>query len=73
MVRLSSREATSGYRYDNLPAGTYVVELDVTEWRATLAPGRRVFDVWVNGARVLKETAHTGATPGQFVRGPGAA
>ena len=31
-----------------------------------------VRDVWVNGTRVLKETAHTGATPGQFVRGPGA-
>lgn len=32
-----------------------------------------VRDVWVNGSRVLKNTVHTGATPGQFVRGPGAA
>ena len=31
-----------------------------------------VRDVWVNGARVLRDTVHTGATPGQFVRGPGA-
>ncbi|MCA1725565.1 MAG: amidohydrolase family protein, partial [Thermomicrobia bacterium] len=29
-------------------------------------------DVWVNGAQVLKNGAHTGATPGKFVRGPGA-
>ena len=49
----TSREATSGYRFDNLPAGTYVVELDVTESRGALAPGRRVFDVWVNGGLVL--------------------
>ncbi len=31
-----------------------------------------VRDVWVNGARVLRDGAHTGATPGRFVRGPGA-
>ncbi len=31
-----------------------------------------VRDVWVNGTRVLQDGAHTGATPGQFVRGPGA-
>ncbi|MBI1297962.1 amidohydrolase family protein [bacterium] len=31
-----------------------------------------VRDVWVNGARVLKEGAHTGSTPGRFVKGPGA-
>ena len=31
-----------------------------------------VRDVWVNGVRVLKEGAHTGATPGRFVKGPGA-
>ena len=27
--------------------------------------------VWVNGVQVLKDGAHTGATPGRFVRGPG--
>jgi dihydroorotase/N-acyl-D-amino-acid deacylase len=31
-----------------------------------------VRDVWVNGVRVLEEGAHTGATPGRFVKGPGA-
>ena len=31
-----------------------------------------VSDVWVNGVRVLQEGAHTGATPGRFVQGPGA-
>jgi N-acyl-D-aspartate/D-glutamate deacylase len=31
-----------------------------------------VRDVWVNGVRVLGDGTHTGATPGQFVRGPGA-
>ena len=31
-----------------------------------------VRDVWVNGERVLEAGTHTGATPGRFVRGPGA-
>jgi N-acyl-D-amino-acid deacylase len=30
-------------------------------------------DVWVNGTRVLRDGEHTGATPGQFVKGSGAA
>ena len=29
-------------------------------------------DVFVNGIRVLENGAHTGATPGMFVKGPGA-
>jgi N-acyl-D-aspartate/D-glutamate deacylase len=29
-------------------------------------------DVWVNGQRVINNSEHTGATPGQIVRGPGA-
>ncbi len=32
-----------------------------------------VHDVWVNGVRVLRAGEHTGARPGRFVRGPGAA
>jgi N-acyl-D-aspartate/D-glutamate deacylase len=32
-----------------------------------------VRDVWVNGTRVLRDGEHTLATPGQFVKGPGAA
>ena len=47
------RESTSGYRFDNLPAGTYVVEMNVSEPRPTLTSGRRVFDVWVNGRQVI--------------------
>ncbi|HEU5424098.1 MAG TPA: amidohydrolase family protein, partial [Nitrolancea sp.] len=31
-----------------------------------------VRDVWVNGTRVVQEGEHTGATPGHFVKGPGA-
>jgi N-acyl-D-aspartate/D-glutamate deacylase len=31
-----------------------------------------VRDVWVNGVRVLRGGVHTGATPGRFVKGPGA-
>lgn len=31
-----------------------------------------VSDVWVNGVQVLKDETHTGATPGKFVKGPGA-
>jgi N-acyl-D-amino-acid deacylase len=30
-----------------------------------------VAHVWVNGVQVLREGAHTGATPGRVVRGPG--
>ena len=30
-----------------------------------------VRDVWVNGQRVYKDGAHTGATPGRIVSGPG--
>jgi N-acyl-D-amino-acid deacylase len=30
-----------------------------------------VLHVFVNGAQVLRDGAHTGATPGRFVRGPG--
>ena len=33
---------------------------------------RGIRDVWVNGVRVLADGAHTGATPGVVVRGPGA-
>ena len=29
-------------------------------------------DVFVNGIRVLENNDHTGATPGMFVKGPGA-
>jgi subtilisin family serine protease len=47
------REGTSGYRFDNLPAGTYVVDLDFAELRAGLPAGRRVFTVSINGAVVL--------------------
>lgn len=32
---------------------------------------RGIRDVWVNGVRVLADGAHTGATPGVVVRGPG--
>jgi N-acyl-D-amino-acid deacylase len=35
------------------------------------APGTGVVHVFVNGVQVLKDGEHTGATPGQVVRGPG--
>lgn len=31
-----------------------------------------VMHVWVNGSQVIKDGEHTGALPGQFVKGPGA-
>ena len=49
----SQREATSGYRFDNLPVGRYLVEVDVAEFRRNLETGRRVFDVSINGHQVL--------------------
>ena len=43
--------------------------------RATFADSHQlsvgVRDVWVNGGRVFKNGAHTGATPGRIVGGPG--
>lgn len=51
----TQREATSGYRFDNLTAGTYLVEMNVVEFRRLLAPGRRVFDVSINGSLVLDD------------------
>ncbi len=45
--------------------------------RATFADPHQlsvgVRDVWVNGQRVLQDGEHTGAKPGHFVKGPGAA
>ncbi|OLR91734.1 hypothetical protein BJP25_25290 [Actinokineospora bangkokensis] len=49
----SQRESAGGYRFDGLPAGTYQVELSFAELKAGLAPGKRVFDVSVNGTKVL--------------------
>ena len=50
----SQREGMSGYSFDNLPAGTYVVDLDFAEIRpGGVTVGRRVFDVSVNGSVVL--------------------
>jgi subtilisin family serine protease len=49
----SQRSGMAGYRFDNLPAGTYQVELDFAELRPSVVPGRRVFDVSINGTGVL--------------------
>jgi hypothetical protein len=49
----SSREGMTGYRFDRLPAGTYQVELGFAELRRGVIAGRCVFDVSVNGDRVL--------------------
>ncbi|MFB4273903.1 S8 family serine peptidase [Nonomuraea sp. MTCD27] len=44
----TARESMLEYRFDNVPAGTYTVELDFAEIRNT-AMGKRVFDVLVEG------------------------
>jgi len=47
----------------------------VSDWATFDDPhhlSRGIRDVWVNGVRVLAGGAHTGATPGVVVRGPGA-
>ena len=49
----NQRERTSGYRFDNLPAGTYVVDMAFAELRNGLGAGDRVFDVSINGTLVL--------------------
>ncbi len=63
-----------------LRAGNYadIVIFDpatVTDHATFAAPHQLstgIRDVWVNGGRVLASGAHTGATPGRFVKGPGA-
>lgn len=47
------RSGIFGYRFDGVPAGTYEVELGFAEFQANMLPGRRVFDVSVNGSYVL--------------------
>lgn len=49
----TQRSGMAGYRFDSLPAGTYQVELDFAELRANFGPGKRVFDVTLNGTIVL--------------------
>ncbi|MEU8035526.1 S8 family serine peptidase [Streptosporangium sp. NPDC049078] len=44
----SAREAMLEYRFDQVPNGTYTVELGFADTRNT-APGKRVFDVIVEG------------------------
>ena len=45
---------------------------DNATWEQPHQLSTGVRDVWVNGVRVLSEGEHTGATPGRFVKGPGA-
>lgn len=47
------RSGIFSYRFDSVPAGTYEVELGFAEFQANMLPGRRVFDVSVNGDYVL--------------------
>jgi len=57
-------------------ADVVVFNPDTVADRATFADSHQlsvgIRDVWVNGGRVLAEGKHTGATPGVFVKGPGA-
>ncbi|CRK58561.1 Copper binding protein, plastocyanin/azurin family [Alloactinosynnema sp. L-07] len=49
----SQRESAGGYRFDLLPAGTYQVQLNFAELTAFQPVGKRVFDVSINGTKVL--------------------
>lgn len=49
----TQREGMGSYRFDNLPAGTYQVELGFAELVRGVHVNGRVFDVSVNGAPVL--------------------
>ena len=44
----TAREGMLEYRFDNVPAGTYAVELDFADVKSTQI-GKRVFDVLVEG------------------------
>lgn len=49
----NQRSGMAAYKFDNLPAGTYTVELDFAELRPNFTAGKRVFDVSINGTTVL--------------------
>ncbi|WP_219994686.1 carboxypeptidase regulatory-like domain-containing protein [Actinokineospora spheciospongiae] len=49
----TQRESAGGYRFDALPAGTYQVELSFAELKPAIVAGKRVFDVSLNGTKVL--------------------
>jgi N-acyl-D-amino-acid deacylase len=74
-ARLSLRDR--GLLREGFHADLVVFDPDTVGDRATFYDPHRlsqgVRDVWVNGRRVLAEGRHTGATPGRFVKGPGAA
>ena len=57
-------------------ADVVIFDPDTVGDRATFADPHQlsvgIRDVWVNGKRVLHDGEHTGAKPGQFVKGPGA-
>lgn len=73
--RLSLRDR--GVVREGAYADLVLLDPDTVSDRATFDEPHQlsvgVHDVWVNGVRVLREGAHTGATPGRFVKGPGAA
>lgn len=58
-------------------ADVVIFDPETVNDQATYADPHRlsvgVRDVWVNGERVLRAGAHTGATPGRIVNGPGRA
>ncbi len=57
-------------------ADVVIFDPETVSDRATFAEPHQlsvgIRDVWVNGQRVVKGGEHTGAKPGQFVKGPGA-
>lgn len=72
--RLGMRDR--GLVREGLYADLIVFDPDTIQDHATFEDSHQlstgVSDVWVNGTRVLSGGQHTGATPGRFVKGPGA-
>ena len=72
--RLSLRDR--GLLREGFHADVVVFDPETVGDRATFEDPHQlsvgVRDVWVNGVRVLADGDHTGATPGRFVKGPGA-
>jgi dihydroorotase/N-acyl-D-amino-acid deacylase len=71
--RLSLRDR--GLLREGMLADIVVFDPDTVADRATFTDPHQlsvgIRDVWVNGARVLRDGEHTGATPGRIVDGPG--
>jgi len=72
MLRLKERGRLAVGQYADIVVFDPATIQDHATFDAPHQLATGVSDVFINGVAVLKDGAHTGATPGRFVKGPGA-